>query len=146
MSLSGVSVDDSCINEFTNFKLRNTAKYIIYKINGLENKQERKEIVIEKQSAPDATYEDLVAEFPKNECRYAVFSFTYDTEGGKRNKCLFIFWAPDTAKVFNKMTYAASKDALKKKLQGVGVEIQANCISNLEYQAVLEKCLSMSYI
>jgi hypothetical protein len=43
-----------------------------------------------------------------------------------------LFRIPDTANVKEKMIYASSKDALKKKLgDGIGLEVQANDESDL---------------
>lgn len=46
---------------------------------------------------------------------------------------------PDTAKVRQKMLYASSKDALRKKLVGLAIEIQGTDFSEVEHEAVLEK-------
>jgi cofilin len=47
--------------------------------------------------------------------------------------------APDTSKVKQKMVYAASKDALRKKLVGIASEIQGTDMSEISYETVLEK-------
>ena len=47
--------------------------------------------------------------------------------------------SPDTSKIKSKMVYAASKDALRKKLVGVATEIQATDFSEVSYDVVLEK-------
>ena len=70
--------------------------------------------------------------------------------------------SPDDSKIKQKMVYSSSKDALRKALVGVQVDIQANDISDIEYEsgesiglyysrhhsdntvfAVLEKCERM---
>ena len=40
---------------------------------------------------------------------------------GTRTKLVFVVWAPMTASIKQKMVSASSKDALKKKLDGVQV-------------------------
>ena len=52
--------------------------------------------------------------------------------------------SPDTAKIKNKMMYAASKDALRKKLDGVYTEIQCTDLSELSYETVFEKVSRMT--
>lgn len=47
--------------------------------------------------------------------------------------------APDSAKVKHKMLYASSKDALRKKLVGISTEIQGTELSEVDYDAVLER-------
>lgn len=51
--------------------------------------------------------------------------------------------APDTSKVKQKMLYASSKDAIRKKLVGIGAEIQGTDLSEVSYEAVLEKVKSI---
>lgn len=41
------------------------------------------------------------------------------------------------------MLYASSKDAIRKKLVGVGVEVQATDPSEISFDAVLEKIKSI---
>jgi cofilin len=85
-------------------------------------------------------YEKFVAALPKDDCRYAVYDFEYEHEdGGKRSKILFVLWSPDTAKIKSKMLYTSSKDALRKKLVGIGTEIQATDAGEIDRQTVLEK-------
>jgi hypothetical protein len=38
-----------------------------------------------------------------------------------------------------KMVYASSKDALKRALNGIATEFQANDVDDIEYQSVLAK-------
>jgi len=52
---------------------------------------------------------------------------------------------PDTAPVAMKMLYAASKDALKKKLVGINHEIQATEMCELSKAEVSEKVKSRKY-
>ena len=54
-----------------------------------------------------------------------------------------LFRAPDTSKVKQKMLYASSKDAIRKKLVGIGAEIQGTDLSEVSYDAVLEKVRSI---
>ena len=46
---------------------------------------------------------------------------------------------PDEAPIKQKMLYAASKDALKKKLTGITHEIQATGFDEIDYDDVLNK-------
>ena len=55
-----------------------------------------------------------------------------------RNKLTFIAWSPDDAGVQAKMIYASSKEALKRSLTGIAVELQANDADDIEYESVLK--------
>jgi cofilin len=120
-------------------KLRKKYSYILYKLN-----DDNTSIVIEKAVEARDTYKDFVKQLPEDECRYAIFDFEYEKAPGEgiRNKICFIFWVPDTSKVRQKMIYASSKDALRKKLAGVATEIQATDFSEVGYDAVIEKVKS----
>ena len=88
----------------------------------------------------DATWDDFCAQLPADSCRYAIFDFEFETnDGGKRNKITFVVWTPDVCRVKEKMLYAGTKDAVKKKLEGIQCEVQATDNSEIEYDVVKEK-------
>jgi len=131
---SGVTVDPDCITEYTNLKLRKTHKYILYKLN-----ESNTEIIVDKKST-SLDYQDFIDDLPEFEPRWAVYDFEFEKEGaGKRNKICFFSWSPDDSKIKLKMLYAASKDALRRALVGVAVEIQGTDFSEVAYENVLDK-------
>ncbi|KAI9665250.1 MAG: cofilin [Trizodia sp. TS-e1964] len=148
MATSGVTVSPQCIEAFNELKLGKdkAVKYIIYKLS-----DDWKEIVIEVKGA-ESDYQDfydkMVNAKSKDKSgkegkgpRYAVYDFEYELPNGEgtRNRIAFISWSPDDAAVRPKMTYAASKEALKRTLQGVHVDCQASDIGDLEYESIIEK-------
>ncbi|KAG5519025.1 hypothetical protein PMAC_002556 [Pneumocystis sp. 'macacae'] len=52
--------------------------------------------------------------------------------------CFFI-WSPENSPIKSKMLYASSKDALRRALNGIAVEIQATDLTEVSYDTVLEK-------
>jgi len=60
-------------------------------------------------------------------------------DGGAREKILFVLWSADGSKTKSKMLYTSSKDAIKKKLNLLGSDIQATDPSEIDYNVVLEK-------
>ncbi|KAL3421289.1 cofilin/tropomyosin-type actin-binding protein [Phlyctema vagabunda] len=146
MSQSGVSIAPECISVFNELKLNKKIKYIIYKLS-----DDYKEIVIEEASEDgdwDNFREKLVNAQSKSKTgklgkgpRYAVYDFNYDLASGEgqRSKITFIAWSPDDAGIQPKMIYASSKDALKRALNGLATEFQANDEDDIEYQSVLNK-------
>lgn len=117
-------------------KLRKKFRYIIYKLN-----EDNTSIVIEKKVENCDKYESFLGELPEDDCRYAVYDFEFEKSPGEgiRNKICFVVWVPDTSKVRQKMLYASSKDAIRKKLAGVATEIQATDMSEVSHEAVLDK-------
>ncbi|KAJ3813278.1 hypothetical protein F5876DRAFT_87194 [Lentinula aff. lateritia] len=119
---------------YQTLKLGKKLKYIIFKFS-----PDNKEIITEKTSESD-NYEDFIADLPEDQCRYAVYDFQYEKEGGgQRNKVCFFLWNPDAASVRSRMLTASSKDALKKSFDGIHFDIQGSDLSEVSYENVLEK-------
>ncbi|KAI0763581.1 recombinant Actophorin [Trametes elegans] len=131
---SGVGVNPECLDAFQELKLGKKNKYIIYKLS-----PDNTEIVVEKRGPPASTYDDFLAELPEAECRWAVYDFEYEHEGGKRNKITFFSWSPDDSKVKQKMLFASSKDALRRALVGIASEIQGTDYGEVAHESVLDK-------
>jgi len=138
--MSGVTVSDEVVTEFNNIKLGHKYRYIQMKIS-----DDKKVIQMEK-TVESAEYEDFVRQLPDKICRYAIFDFEYDlAESGQRQQLIFVVWCPDTAPVHMKMLYAASKDAVKKKLVGINHEIQATDHSELNKSDLIDRLKSKMY-
>ncbi|KAF2142764.1 uncharacterized protein K452DRAFT_286391 [Aplosporella prunicola CBS 121167] len=153
MASSGVSVSPECISVFNELKLGKDLKWIVYMIadNG-------KEIVVEHtEKKSDASQEEqwnafrefLVNSKTKNKAgkegpgaRYAIYDVEYDAPGGSygegtRNKIAFLSWIPDNLAPWPKMVYSSSKDAIKRSLNGVATDIQANDESDIEFESII---------
>ncbi|KAF2669005.1 hypothetical protein BT63DRAFT_387277 [Microthyrium microscopicum] len=143
MASSGVSVAPECITAFNELKLGKSLKWIIYTIS-----DDWKEIVVEEKS-DNADYaifrEKLLNAKSKDRKgkegiggRYAVYDFEYELENGEglRNKITFITWCPDDAPQYPRMMYSSSKEALKRSLNGLAADIQANDADDIEYDEI----------
>lgn len=136
MAMSGVKVNDACIKQWEALKAKKI-KACSFKLS-----DNNKEIVVDEDSIITTADADSWKTFgeglPDKECRYSI----YDVEmvidlgsgipPGKRTKLAFIVWAPASASIRQKMISASSKDALKKKLDGVQVEWQLTGRDELE--------------
>jgi len=137
---SGVAVNDNVVTKYNELKLGHLFRYIIFKLNDSNT-----EIVVDKTAPPTATWEDFVKDLPKEDCRYAAYDFDFEVEGGgKREKILFVLWSSDNAKTKSKMLYTSSKDAIKKKLNLMGSDIQATDAAEIDYNTVLDKVKSLT--
>eukprot|EP01121_Diplochlamys_sp_Union-15-3_P009153 TRINITY_DN2475_c0_g1_i1.p1 TRINITY_DN2475_c0_g1~~TRINITY_DN2475_c0_g1_i1.p1 ORF type:complete len:162 (-),score=34.67 TRINITY_DN2475_c0_g1_i1:46-474(-) len=137
---TGVEINDKCIAEFNDFKLKKKHRFIIFRVS-----DDLKSVVIEKTAEISKTYSDFIKELPKDDCRYAVFNFQYDQGAeGQRSKVIFLLWAPEGSKIKHKMVYAGTKDALKKALEGLQIEIQGTDLSEISEEEVLAKCKQIS--
>ncbi len=90
---SGVGVSEECIASFQDIKSHRKFKYIIYGLNPTNT-----EIIVLKASN-ETDYDVFVGELPGNECRWAVYDFEYEVEGGKRNKLVFYSWCVTGSKI-----------------------------------------------
>ncbi|KAK7184265.1 hypothetical protein DPSP01_002741 [Paraphaeosphaeria sporulosa] len=146
MAQSGVSVAPECISAFNELKLGKDTKYIIYKIS-----DDWKEIVVEETSKEDdwsAFREKLINAKSKDKKgkegiggRYAVYDVSYELESGEgtRSKITFISWCPDDAPQYPRMMYSSSKEAIKRALNGLAADIQANDADDIEWDSILTR-------
>ncbi|ELU07828.1 hypothetical protein CAPTEDRAFT_152337 [Capitella teleta] len=133
---SGVTVDDEVCREFQAIKMKHVYSYIQMKISS------EKTIVLDSVQE-NASFDDFVAQLPEKEGRYAVFDFPCKLDTGSDRKYLIFFqWCPDAAPVRTKMLFASSKDALKKKLDGIYMEFQASELGDLKVEDVEAKIRS----
>jgi len=130
MAVSFVDIRKDCVTEYTKFKLKPNASYIIYKIF------EGREIIVDKIGDKDMDHNAFLAALPAKECRYAVFNLHYDIEEGKRSKLVFTNWCPDETKLREKLLYATNTQELKKELPGC-LQVQANCIEDLSIDTLM---------
>jgi len=114
--------------------MKHAYRYIIYKIS-----DDNTRIVVAEKATSDKSYDDFVKNLPENDCRYAVFDMEFTAQGMTKQKiCLFV-WSPDTSPIRQKMLYASSKDAIKKKLIGFAKEIQCTDHEELDMDNVVNQ-------
>ncbi|KAI0789596.1 actin depolymerizing factor [Abortiporus biennis] len=131
---SGVGVSPECLEAFQDLKLGHKFKYIIYNL-----KSDNTEIIVQKKGDVSSSYDDFLADLPEDDIRWAVYDFEFEKDGGKRNKLVFVSWAPDNAKIKKKMVAASSRDALRRALVGIAVEIQGTDYSEVAHESVYDK-------
>mmetsp|Transcript_4539 Transcript_4539/g.10204 ORF Transcript_4539/g.10204 Transcript_4539/m.10204 type:complete len:138 (-) Transcript_4539:222-635(-) len=133
--MSGVKVDDECADKYQQIKMKKDLRYLIFKIADF------KKIVLDCEGPKTETFDDFKGKLPENEPRYALVDVDYTSDDGRpQAKLCFVFWSPDDkASVKNKMVYASSKDAIKKKFPGIMKEMQANDLGDLDWEAVLKE-------
>ncbi|KAL7795262.1 actin depolymerizing protein [Trichoderma ceciliae] len=151
MSQSGAKVSAQVSEEFQKLKRSNDKnrllRYIVFKLS-----DDYSEIEVE-HAEPDDDWENfrvkLLSATSKSKTgtvgkgpRYAVYDFGFKHDGRDINKIILIAWSPDDAGVHAKMIYAASKEALKRSLEGFAYEIQANDSDDLEKESVLAAILA----
>jgi len=133
-NMTGIAIHDDCVNRFNELKLAHSYRYVLFKMS-----PDLKHVVLEKTAPSSASWEDFERDLPKDDCRYGIFDFEYEKDGGRREKIVFVVWCPETSSIKSKMLYTSTRDALKKKLVGIGTEVQATDASEIARDCVLEK-------
>ncbi|KAE9597749.1 putative ADF/Cofilin, ADF-H/Gelsolin-like domain-containing protein [Lupinus albus] len=81
-----MAVHDDCKLRFQELKSKRSYRFILFKI-------EQQQVVVDKLGEPTESYDDFMASFPADECRYAVYDFDFTTEENcQKSKIYFIAW------------------------------------------------------
>merc|ERR1711907_309615 len=132
---SGVEVMPEVIEKYENMKIKKDHQYLIFKIS-----DDKKYIVLDKEGACGAKFEDFCPLLPDEACRYCVFDTEITTKAdATANKMMFISWSDDNAPIKKKMLYASSKLALKNSLPGLVEDFQATCKGDLVLADIQQK-------
>ncbi|XP_076094331.1 cofilin-1-like isoform X2 [Mytilus galloprovincialis] len=131
MAMSGVGLCDGVVKTYDT-KLK--TKHLLDALVLLINKKEKRQIVAEHEfEAGTLPFEALKKILPPKEPRFVLYDYNYTTENEqKHSKIILVSWSPDEAPMKEKMIYASSKDAVKKKLQAIKIEVQANDLGDLD--------------
>uniref|UniRef100_A0A8D3C841 Cofilin 1 n=1 Tax=Scophthalmus maximus TaxID=52904 RepID=A0A8D3C841_SCOMX len=141
---SGVKVTDEVVVVFNEMK-RKRKKAILFCLS-----KDLKSIVLDEEkqilqgdvgTTVQDPYQHFVGMLPPNDCRYALYDATFETKETKKEDLVFIFWAPENAPLKSKMIYASSKDAIKRKFEGIKHEWQVNGLDELKDRRTLAERL-----
>jgi len=132
-----VTLTEECVTTFNDLKLRKTFSYITFKLsNDLRN------FVIDKTGSPGASFDEFLETLPSTDYRYGVVTVNYRTLVGDCTKFVFVLWLPDPSKVKQKMIYASNKDTVKRGLDGIQLEVQGTDKTDVELQAIIDRCFA----
>ncbi|XP_029468814.1 cofilin-2-like [Rhinatrema bivittatum] len=144
---SGVTVADEVIALFNEMKVwRSTdqagkKKAVLFCLSSDNKKiiiEEGKEILVgDIGKTVDDPYLDFVNLLPKNDCRYALYDANYATTESKKQELVFVSWAPEGASLKNKMIYASSQDAFRRKCPGLKHIWQVNSMEDMKDRSCL---------
>ncbi|XP_068571091.1 cofilin-1 [Cebidichthys violaceus] len=156
---SGVKVTDEVIAVFNDMKVRKAQpteeekkkrkKAILFCLSAdLKNivLDEGKEILLGDLANITDPFGHFIGMLPPKDCRYALYDANFETKETKKEDLVFIFWAPEDAPLKSKMIYASSKDAIKRKFQGIKHEWQVNGLEDLKDQKTLAEKLGGSSV
>ncbi|XP_044985729.1 actin-depolymerizing factor 3-like [Hordeum vulgare subsp. vulgare] len=131
-SVSGVAVSEECVKVFQELRAERKHRFVVYK---MDDDADAQQVVVDKVGGLEASFDDLAAAMPADDCRYAVYDLDFVSEDSAgdtpRSKIFFIHWSPEAADSRSKMVYASSTEGLKKELDGVQIDVQATDASEL---------------
>lgn len=144
---SGVVVDDGVVTAYNEIKVHHAGEVVAdrYKLILFRLSDDDKFIIVDDEKSlrmrdienEDEVFNRLMKQFPKEDCRYALYDCSYRNKDTEKADLVFILWVPDEAPIKKKMLYASSKGALRKKLQGLKIEWQVNDLSDVRDSAAL---------
>eukprot|EP00439_Symbiodinium_sp_Y106_P079400 s935_g18.t1 len=131
--MSGVAVNDGCVDLYNQIKMKKDHRF--------RWQEACMDARVKNEIFSFVDSEDFVAKLPEGEPRYALVDYEYTSEDGRpQSKLCFVFWLLTTClprtTVKDRMVYASSKDALKKKFPGIMKEVQANDMGDLDVKEV----------
>jgi len=145
--MSGVTIDNACIDKYQTVK-NGKSKYCLFKIS-----DDEKTIIVDTSEDASAPYkrnpdpddfEKFRSQLPSNKCRYGIYITQIACQGadgikGYRDKIIFVTWAPDTARIKDKMMIASSKESIKKACVGIHYDFQFSCEGDSEATEWIDK-------
>ncbi|KAJ7318653.1 cofilin [Desmophyllum pertusum] len=133
MNSSGIRVKEECVAAFNEIKDNHRWKYVIFKLS--DNKQS---IAVSKK-VRTSTYEDFIKLFRMDECLYALYEFTYQTEDrGPASKIVFFSWTPEDSQE-ERMIYASSRVLFQNKISPHMPSVEATEQDDLEEENVTSR-------
>ena len=106
--------------------------------------EDLKTIIVDKTGDLTATYQDMLDNIPKADCRYIITTFKYETnESPPRHtdKLILFYYAPAAASMKRKFTFSSTKNSLKNSFIGIQKDIQTSDLSEFDFEEIRKHCL-----
>jgi cofilin len=136
---TGIAPDEEILTLYKDFKINRAYKCIILALNkaidGLE-------VVF--KGDKDFQYKDLADQLPKDDSRFVLVYFEYETDEKpprKTDKIILIYWCPSSTNVRRRFSSAGSKKAIQTACSGIQKDIMASDYSDIDYDEVRKECL-----
>jgi cofilin len=136
---SGIRPSETDIEDFNNLKMKGLYKVLVLSIN-----TEGNSLQVEFKGDKTFNYDDLKNYLPKDDCRFVVYDFDYETDEKpprKTSKLVLVYWAPITAPMKRKFTYSSTKNAIKSAFTGIQKDLQPSDWSELERDVLRKELL-----
>jgi len=124
---SGIEVVEDVLHLFNKMRLnmagedpQEHCKFCLFVIDGnYIVPEETSKVRVKDLEGQKNVFKYIMSKVPDTQCRYALYDCAYETTVSPKNDLIFIMWAPEGSTIKDKMKYASSKDAIKKKFVGI---------------------------
>mmetsp|Transcript_38440 Transcript_38440/g.53528 ORF Transcript_38440/g.53528 Transcript_38440/m.53528 type:complete len:151 (-) Transcript_38440:48-500(-) len=93
---------------------------------------------------------EFTTHLPRDKCAYGLTHIKYisPSDHVKRSKLVFVMWAPDRAKIKEKMVVSFSANGIVGKIGegGISCRLQGGSVASVDYDEVLEHALAQSTV
>ncbi len=127
----GINPSEEQVKLYNQLKVDKTLRCIVLALNKDRNGLE----TIETHDR-NFTLKDLHEKLPKNDCRYVIFDFEYETKENPpraTSKLLLILWCPDIAPIKVKVPFTSTKNDIKAAFVGIQKDILASDLAILDH-------------
>ena len=144
-----VSFSDECVNAAHAVK-SGKATFCLYVVEGSEFQVHLIEERNDAAGSCEERWRSFIEHLPIGRCAYGFVNFSYisPTDHIERGKVVFVYWAPNDAKMKEKMVTAFSANGIITKVGegGISARIQAGDLSSVEYSTVLDQVLARATV
>ena len=146
---SVIKFSDECIEIARNVKARKS-EACIFSVDEGNCKLDYYDESPKKNVDGRIAWEEFINHLPKNKCAYGLTHITYISPADKveRSKLVFVLWAPDVAKIKEKMVISFSANGVIGKIGGGGIScrLEGNSVASVTYDEALEHALARSTV
>jgi cofilin len=136
---SGIKCNSEITAAFNELKIERTLKCLVLKIDKANTGLE-----IDFQEDKTFDYSQLVDKLPKDDPRFVLVDFEYETNENpprKTSKLILFFWCPDNSKINRKVVFSSTKHSIKTALTGIQKDLQASDHSDFDFENVRKEML-----
>jgi hypothetical protein len=134
-----VDVDPKVVEAFNDLKFNRKYSYMICDLDA-----DCKTVILEKTAGPDANFDEVSESLPKDDARYVICDFNYETNENpprKTNKLILFLWVPVTTKQKRRFSFPSASSSFVKECGGFQKEIQCDDKSQVTYESVKKELL-----
>ena len=136
---SGVAVDPACIDAVQALIKQRKFRGVTLKITSDLTAVKLEKTYSHGGGSAKDEWNNFTRTLPEDDCRFAVYDFSYEHQGAMKTRVLFLLWSPEYSRVKSKMIYASSQEGVTSKVSGIQRQIQATDPEEISYEAIAKQ-------